>query len=88
MVARGILHNPAMFAGYDSTPVQCVKDWVGISCTANHSPYRDIIISAIADHVSVSLSMFVIVYFVNTALPLQLLITCMANNDLPTAVLT
>ena len=29
MVARGLLQNPAMFAGYDYTPLQCVKDWVG-----------------------------------------------------------
>jgi len=28
MAARGILANPAMYAGYKSTPLQCVKDWV------------------------------------------------------------
>ena len=28
MAARGILNNPAMFAGYQSTPLQCVTDWV------------------------------------------------------------
>ena len=28
MAARGILNNPAMYAGYDSTPLQCVVDWV------------------------------------------------------------
>ena len=28
MAARGILNNPAMFAGYQSTPLQCVADWV------------------------------------------------------------
>ena len=28
MAARGILSNPAMYAGYDSTPLQCVADWV------------------------------------------------------------
>lgn len=28
MAARGMLSNPAMFAGYDSTPLQCVTDWV------------------------------------------------------------
>lgn len=28
MAARGMLNNPAMFAGYDSTPLQCVTDWV------------------------------------------------------------
>jgi tRNA-dihydrouridine synthase 4 len=31
MSARGLLANPAMFAGYDSTPLQCVADWVDIS---------------------------------------------------------
>ena len=29
MAARGILSNPAMYAGYDCTPLQCVADWVG-----------------------------------------------------------
>lgn len=28
MAARGMLQNPAMFAGHDQTPLQCVKDWV------------------------------------------------------------
>ena len=28
MAARGMLANPAMFAGYQNTPEQCVKDWV------------------------------------------------------------
>ena len=28
MAARGILENPAMYAGFDCTPVQCVQDWV------------------------------------------------------------
>jgi len=31
MVAQGLLNNPAMFAGYDTTPRQCVKDWLDIS---------------------------------------------------------
>ncbi|XP_068202971.1 tRNA-dihydrouridine(20a/20b) synthase [NAD(P)+]-like isoform X2 [Palaemon carinicauda] len=31
MSARGILDNPAMYAGYDSTPIECVKDWVSIA---------------------------------------------------------
>jgi hypothetical protein len=30
MAARGILQNPAMFAGYDNTPLDCVKNWVYI----------------------------------------------------------
>lgn len=28
MAARGILNNPAMYVGYDCTPLQCVTDWV------------------------------------------------------------
>ena len=32
MCARGILQNPAMFAGHDNTPLQCVQDWVGTLC--------------------------------------------------------
>ncbi len=28
MAARGILSNPAMYAGYSHTPLQCVQDWV------------------------------------------------------------
>jgi hypothetical protein len=28
MAARGILTNPAMYAGYDSLPLQCIQDWV------------------------------------------------------------
>jgi len=28
MAARGMLENPAMFAGYGATPAACVKDWV------------------------------------------------------------
>ncbi|KAM4742704.1 tRNA-dihydrouridine(20a/20b) synthase [NAD(P)+]-like [Anableps anableps] len=31
MAARGLLANPAMFAGYEDTPLQCVWDWVDIS---------------------------------------------------------
>ncbi|XP_027044033.1 tRNA-dihydrouridine(20a/20b) synthase [NAD(P)+]-like [Pocillopora damicornis] len=31
MAARGILNNPAMFAGYQSTPLQCVTDWVDVA---------------------------------------------------------
>ncbi|XP_059169138.1 tRNA-dihydrouridine(20a/20b) synthase [NAD(P)+]-like [Physella acuta] len=31
MAARGILANPAMFSGYNETPIQCIKDWVDIS---------------------------------------------------------
>lgn len=31
MAARGILANPAMFAGYSHTPIECVSDWVDIA---------------------------------------------------------
>ena len=30
MSARGILENPAMYAGYPTTPLCCVQDWVDI----------------------------------------------------------
>jgi tRNA-dihydrouridine synthase 4 len=30
MAARGILQNPAMYSGYENTPLQCVQDWVYI----------------------------------------------------------
>jgi tRNA-dihydrouridine synthase 4 len=31
MSARGILANPALFAGYDKTPPACIQDWINIS---------------------------------------------------------
>ena len=31
MSARGILENPALYAGYSHTPKDCVKDWIGLS---------------------------------------------------------
>ncbi|KAG8577242.1 hypothetical protein GDO81_010112 [Engystomops pustulosus] len=31
MAARGLLANPAMFAGYEETPMSCIKDWVDIA---------------------------------------------------------
>ncbi|XP_033120289.1 tRNA-dihydrouridine(20a/20b) synthase [NAD(P)+]-like [Anneissia japonica] len=31
MAARGMLQNPAMYAGYENTPLQCVQDWVDIA---------------------------------------------------------
>ncbi|XP_052781231.1 tRNA-dihydrouridine(20a/20b) synthase [NAD(P)+]-like [Mya arenaria] len=31
MCARGILANPAMFVGYDNTPLECIKDWIHIA---------------------------------------------------------
>eukprot|EP01135_Chromosphaera_perkinsii_P012280 Nk52_evm17s2630 gene=Nk52_evmTU17s2630 len=38
MAARGLLSNPAMFAGYDVTPLQCVWDWVDIA-VASGTPF-------------------------------------------------
>ncbi|XP_004676987.1 PREDICTED: tRNA-dihydrouridine(20a/20b) synthase [NAD(P)+]-like [Condylura cristata] len=31
MAARGLLANPAMFAGYEETPLSCIWDWVDIA---------------------------------------------------------
>ncbi|KAM4874000.1 tRNA-dihydrouridine(20a/20b) synthase [NAD(P)+]-like isoform 2-T4 [Thomomys bottae] len=31
MAARGLLANPAMFAGYEETPLKCIWDWVDIA---------------------------------------------------------
>ncbi|XP_071242303.1 tRNA-dihydrouridine(20a/20b) synthase [NAD(P)+]-like [Salvelinus alpinus] len=31
MAARGLLSNPAMFAGYNETPLECVWDWVDLA---------------------------------------------------------
>ncbi|XP_028810052.1 tRNA-dihydrouridine(20a/20b) synthase [NAD(P)+]-like [Denticeps clupeoides] len=31
MAARGLLANPAMFAGYEETPLDCVWDWVDVA---------------------------------------------------------
>ncbi|XP_071960206.1 tRNA-dihydrouridine(20a/20b) synthase [NAD(P)+]-like [Antedon mediterranea] len=31
MAARGMLQNPAMYAGYENTPLQCVQDWVDLA---------------------------------------------------------
>lgn len=47
MAARGILQNPAMYAGYDTTPLDCVGRWLDIStslgttyqCFHNHLIY-------------------------------------------------
>merc|ERR1712080_412965 len=33
MAARGMLENPAMFAGFDVTPTRCVEDWVRLALT-------------------------------------------------------
>ena len=47
MVARGILNNPALFKGYDKTPIACINDWLKIcslldthfTCFHNHLIY-------------------------------------------------
>ena len=31
MSARGILANPTFYAGYNSTPIECIRDWVNIA---------------------------------------------------------
>lgn len=31
MSARGILANPALYAGYETTPLSCIQDWLDIS---------------------------------------------------------
>lgn len=31
MSARGLLANPALFAGYEYTPLKCMWDWVDIA---------------------------------------------------------
>lgn len=33
MAARGILTNPAMYAEYSHTPIECVSDWVSAQFT-------------------------------------------------------
>lgn len=44
MAARGILENPAMYAGYETTPLECVQEWVrlslgcGVTFTQFHHP--------------------------------------------------
>ncbi|GAB6026818.1 hypothetical protein CHUAL_013423 [Chamberlinius hualienensis] len=35
MAARGLLTNPALFAGHNRTPVECIKEWVEISSSLN-----------------------------------------------------
>jgi len=37
MAARGLLENPAMYAGYNITPDQCVRDWVDVSLSRGTS---------------------------------------------------
>lgn len=35
MTARGILSNPALFSGYNKTPLSCLQDWLDISAKQN-----------------------------------------------------
>ncbi|GFR72903.1 tRNA-dihydrouridine synthase [Elysia marginata] len=37
MAARGILANPAMYAGYNDTPLECIKDWLDLSLSLGTS---------------------------------------------------
>ncbi|XP_066911737.1 tRNA-dihydrouridine(20a/20b) synthase [NAD(P)+]-like [Clytia hemisphaerica] len=39
MAAQGMLNNPAMYAGYDITPMQCVEDWMDIALRLG-TPFR------------------------------------------------
>ena len=47
MVAQGLLNNPALFDGYQHTPIQCIEDWLQITsslkthftCFHNHLIY-------------------------------------------------
>ncbi|XP_033745315.1 LOW QUALITY PROTEIN: tRNA-dihydrouridine(20a/20b) synthase [NAD(P)+]-like [Pecten maximus] len=39
MSARGMLENPAMFAGYDTTPLSCIKDWMELAISVG-TPYQ------------------------------------------------
>lgn len=31
MAARGILQNPALYSGVDTTPLSCIQDWIDMS---------------------------------------------------------
>lgn len=31
MSARGILQNPALYAGFEKTPISCIEDWLNLS---------------------------------------------------------
>ena len=37
MSARGLLANPALYAGYNSTPINCVEDWIKIAINTGTS---------------------------------------------------
>lgn len=38
MAARGLLQNPALFAGYDSTPAECISEFVDIAIRTSLNP--------------------------------------------------
>jgi len=40
MAARGLLQNPALFAGYSQTPPELVKDWIAIAFELGLSPIK------------------------------------------------
>ncbi|XP_055332952.1 tRNA-dihydrouridine(20a/20b) synthase [NAD(P)+]-like [Paramacrobiotus metropolitanus] len=40
MSANGVLINPALFSGYDVTPVECVEDWLQINQRDPSCPFR------------------------------------------------
>ncbi|KXJ75997.1 hypothetical protein RP20_CCG010539 [Aedes albopictus] len=35
MSARGILSNPAMYAGFERTPLECIQRWINITAQAD-----------------------------------------------------
>lgn len=40
MAARGMLENPAMFAGYETTPMECIQDFVNLSLSLGTSAHE------------------------------------------------
>ncbi|XP_065348232.1 tRNA-dihydrouridine(20a/20b) synthase [NAD(P)+]-like isoform X1 [Cloeon dipterum] len=37
MSARGLLHNPALFSGFEQTPIECVREWVDVAVSTGLS---------------------------------------------------
>ncbi|XP_055643839.1 tRNA-dihydrouridine(20a/20b) synthase [NAD(P)+]-like isoform X2 [Toxorhynchites rutilus septentrionalis] len=48
MTARGILSNPALFAGYKQTPLECIQKWLNITAEAG----ADITFQAMHHHLT------------------------------------
>ncbi|XP_058453634.1 tRNA-dihydrouridine(20a/20b) synthase [NAD(P)+]-like isoform X2 [Malaya genurostris] len=48
MAARGILSNPAFFAGYEKTPLDCIQRWLSITAQAD----TDITFQALHHHLT------------------------------------